>query len=566
MFSLAALLVLAIAAPVKEDPAAALERAFTTLESLGYSGGLAVVEDGEPILERGFGIADRATGAKVTTESIFDCGSITKQFTAAAILALEAAGKLSVEDPIGKYFDSVPEDKAGITIHHLLTHSAGLPGAIGHDEEPIDRDAFVARAFATPLSSAPGEQYAYSNVGFSLLAMIAETVAGKPYEAFLRDRLFAPLGIETAGYVLPKFELSSVAKIYDGELEWGRVYQNHWLEDGPGWHLRGNGGIHLRLADMMRWVAALQNDTVLPEAQRTKMFAQQIDEGNGESFYGYGWVIERGPRGKIIHHNGGNLIFSANVRFVPAIERCVFVVSTQKDWNADDLMEFALSILDGDDDSALPDVVPLAKSELDRLAGDYETADGLAVNVAVRGSLLRLVTADAATDALFFAPDDATRERYSELAKRVDTFVRAAIDGDYGPLCAELGRRRSLEETGSRFREMLDHATSIHGELETVRVVGVRPLREYLAVWLEFDFLRGKEFTAYAFDGDIVIGQVVTERGPTLDLAHVGDGAFESFSLQADAPKLRLKFATTAEGKRSLVLRDGVEFTATAAR
>jgi CubicO group peptidase (beta-lactamase class C family) len=560
MHHFVATLVLAFAQLPDDPPATALERAFTTLESLGYSGGLAVVEEGELLLERGFGLADVATGAKVTTDTVFDCGSITKQFTAAAILALEAAGKLAVDDPISEYFENVPPDKTAITIHHLLTHSSGFPGAIGHDHEAIGKDAYLERAFATALGSEPGARYTYSNVGFSLLAMIVEDVSGQPYENYLRERLFTPVGIETAGYVLPKYELASVAKIYDGDNEWGRVFQNHWLEDGPGWHLRGNGGIHLRLADMLRWVAALQDDSVLPAAQREKMFAQQMDEGNGESFYGYGWVIERGPRGKIIHHNGGNMVFSANVRFIPAVERCVFVVSTQKDWNADDLMELAIGILNDDSELRLPAVTPLPRSEIAALAGDYRSADGHHLTVTARGAMLRILARDMATDARLFATTPEARDRYTGLAQRAADFVQAAIDGDYGPLNAATGKRRSIEETGRRFQAQFDQATAAHGEFAKLNVIGTRPFQDGLAVWIELRFARGTEFVGYLFDGDLVVGMIVSERGPSTDLAHVGNHAFESFSLQPDASALRITFKT-APGKRpTITLADGTAF------
>lgn len=537
-----------------DSRAVRLERVFTALEHLGYSGALAVVEGGEPLLRRGFGVADRVSGTRIDTETIFDCGSITKQFTATAILALEAAGELKVEDSIDRFFREVPADKQGITLHHLLTHSSGFPGAIGNDEEPIGSVDYLVRAFATPLQSTPGERYDYSNVGYSILGLVVEKVSGKPYEAYLRERLFLPIGIETAGYLLPTFELDSVAKIYDGDREWGRVYRNHWASDGPGWHLRANGGLHLRADDMLRWIDALQDDTLLPAAQREKMFTAQIDEGGGESFYGYGWVIEDGPNGKVIHHNGGNGVFSANVRFVPAIDRRVFVVSTQKDWNADDLMDCALAILNGDSELEPPDIVPIAPDHASKLEGSYRSAEGTTIEVVARGSMLRLIPSDAAADALLFAPDDATRTKYAALATRVEAFLRAALDGDYAPLYAATGRRRSLEETGTRFRDLLDGAEADHGKFKDLAVLGVRPLDEWLGVWVSLEFERGKLVTAYAFDFDKVIGQLVTDRAPSVDLAHVGDGAFRTFSLDPNSPSLTLTFATDSDGEHVLTL------------
>jgi len=121
--------------------------------------------------------ADRKT--PFTADMAFDIRSITKQLTAAAILKLEMQGKLSVQDPIGKWFDGVPEDKKGITIHHLLTHSSGLEDVFGDDYEEMPRDELVKKALASQLLWAPGTKYRYSNAGYSLLGAIVASSCRK---------------------------------------------------------------------------------------------------------------------------------------------------------------------------------------------------------------------------------------------------------------------------------------------------------------------------------------------------------------------------------------------------
>lgn len=535
-----------------------IDRFFTRLAALGFSGGISVVEEGELILEKGYGLADRATNLPFTPNTIVDCGSITKQFTAAAILALEADGKLAVEDPLTRFFDDVPADKHTITLHHLLTHSAGLPGAIGGDEEKIAAKEFAERAFGKPLLSPPGERYAYSNVGYSLLAIVVEKVAKKPYEEFLRDRLFLPLGIETAGYVLPKFPLASVAKIYAGDEEWGRVYQRQWSEDGPGWNLRGNGGIHLRMRDMQRWVEALRDDSVLPEAQRTKLFTPHIDEGGGDSFYGYGWVVMDGPRGKIIQHNGGNMVFSACLRFVPSLHRSVYVVSTQQDWNADDLLEVTISALNGGEVPLPPQVVPLDAKRTP--AGRYVADDGSTVELVLQGTKIRVVPSDARSDAWLVARDAEQRERFAELCELTEKFFRAALDGDFAPLNAAGGAIGSVEATGRRFAENFAEDRERFGELQGFTILGTRPLDGFLATWIRLRFERGEGVTAYAFDGDRLVGQVVTERAPSLEFVHVGQGELRSFSLRRDAsPTRALTLETAADGTATVTIGEGAD-------
>jgi CubicO group peptidase (beta-lactamase class C family) len=162
-----------------------------------------VARDGEVLLHRGYGMADAEAGVPNGPETVYDIGSITKPVTALAILALEEEGRLRTTDPITRFFPEVPEDKRGITLHHLLTHSAGLIGDLGGDYEAMPRDTLVRRALASGLRWAPGTRYAYSNLGYSLLGAVVEIASGEPYEQYLRDRILLPAGMERTGYVLP---------------------------------------------------------------------------------------------------------------------------------------------------------------------------------------------------------------------------------------------------------------------------------------------------------------------------------------------------------------------------
>ena len=152
-----------------------LDLYLSRLEALGYSGGLAVVKGGETVLLKGYGQADREGGVPMRPDSVFNLGSITKPFTAAAILRLQELGKLKTSDPVSRFFDGVPGDKAGITLEHLLTHSSGLESDFSPtDYEATTREEYVRRALASKLLFPPGEGYEYANAGYSLLAAIVE--------------------------------------------------------------------------------------------------------------------------------------------------------------------------------------------------------------------------------------------------------------------------------------------------------------------------------------------------------------------------------------------------------
>lgn len=281
----------------------------------GFAGVLLVAKGGDVILAKGYGMADRDKKIPVTADTVMCIGSVTKQFTGAAILKLEAQGKLNVTDPITRFFKDVPADKAGITLHHLLTHTAGFADALGDDDQVIGRDEYVRLALTSKLPSKPGERHRYSNVGYSLLGAVIELVTGQSYEQYVHDHLFVPAGMTKTGYRLPKWAPGELAHGYlrDGK-DWGTARDKPGDADGPYWHLRANGGLLSTAGDMYRWHLALLGEAVLPKAAKNKYFTPHVPEGPvGGSHYGYGWVIDRTPRGtRVITHNGGNGVVAAD--------------------------------------------------------------------------------------------------------------------------------------------------------------------------------------------------------------------------------------------------------------
>lgn len=315
---------------VSGELGAKLDTQMRQLAEKGFSGVVFVAKDGQIALNKGYGLADRESKTSYTADTVFDIGSITKQFTGAAILKLEMQGKLSTDDKISKYFKNVPPDKADITLHHLLTHSAGLLDGLGEDYDKLTRDEMIKGALASRLQTAPGEKYAYSNLGYSLLAAIIEIVTKKPYEKYLSDNLFKPAGMNETGYVTPKWRRENLAAGYakDGS-RWGTPLDKTWDADGPYWNLRGNGGILSTAGDLYKWHLALAGEKILSTAAKEKYFAPHIKEQpEGVSFYGYGWVTQKTPWGtKMIWHNGGNEVFYADFRrFVD--ENVVVIVGT----------------------------------------------------------------------------------------------------------------------------------------------------------------------------------------------------------------------------------------------
>lgn len=316
---LALALVAASCASSSGDDDRQLSDAATAIEALAasdFNGVVAVANQGDIDIV-GFGLVDPAADLPIDSATVFDVGSITKQFTAAAIVHLHVSDELSVEDRLGDYIEGLPGDKADITLHQLLTHTAGLPDSLGFDYDPVGRDEYLALVADTPLDREPGSGFRYSNVGYSLLAAVIEVVTNDTYERFLRSALFEPAGMVDTGYVLADWSDNTVAVGFLGEETFGRPDEQVWSEDGPYWHLLGNGGILSTAEDMLRWDEALRGEDLFDAQAKAMLFAPHVPEG-GPLFYGYGWSIEHlGEDRTLITHNGGNGVFFADfLRFV----------------------------------------------------------------------------------------------------------------------------------------------------------------------------------------------------------------------------------------------------------
>ncbi|WAU79545.1 serine hydrolase [Streptomyces sp. Qhu-G9] len=272
-------------------------------------GGTVVAARGDELVHcAGFGASDRAAGTPASCRTVYDVMSITKQFTAAAILKLEVMGKLRVGDRISRFLGPVPEDKRDITVEQLLTHTSGLVEGLGEDYDPVSRDDMVDKALASKPESAPGRKFLYSNAGYSLLAAIVEKASGEGYEPFLARHLFAPAGMERTGYVLPRWPRHRIAVEYDSKgRSQGRPVDQPWAADGPYWNLRGNGGMLSTAEDMFRWHRALLGDDVLPEQARKKLFEPRVRvPDSDDGWYGYGWAVRESAEGRTVWHDGGN--------------------------------------------------------------------------------------------------------------------------------------------------------------------------------------------------------------------------------------------------------------------
>ena len=312
-----------------QDPAAYhWKEATDYLHALpGFSGYVIAGRNGQVMLHVGRGDADRANGLDYTDRTLGTIGSITKPFTATAILLLHERGQIDLQAPITRYLDSVPADKSGITIHHLLTHSAGFPGALGDDYAAISADDYLHAAFGASLLFAPGTDYAYSNVGYSILGILLERISGQSYSDFLTHNIFIPAGMKTAGYQRDSIDYRLLTHGYraNGD-DWGTSHDKPWNGREPWWHLKANGGLLMSPRDMYQWYLALRDNKILKPETLALQIAPHVPEG-GDTWYGYGYAVT--PDGHRVEHNGGNGIFKADFRWFPKDD--LFIYATSND-------------------------------------------------------------------------------------------------------------------------------------------------------------------------------------------------------------------------------------------
>jgi CubicO group peptidase (beta-lactamase class C family) len=531
---------LALAATLLSPPAPLRERVddlMTRLEGHGFSGVLLLAKDGEIVLEKGYGLADRGKKLPATPDTVYCIGSITKQFTAAAILKLEMQGKLSVTDPISRFFPGVPADKKGITLHHLLTHTAGLREDYGEtDFEPVSREEIVSRVLSAPLLSAPGEKFRYSNAGYSLLAAVVELTTKGPYEAYLREQLFLPAGMTRTGYKLPGWKPGELARGWRGDEEWGTTIERPWAPDGqPWWNLRGNGGIHATARDMWRWHQALLGTAILSEEAKRKLYGRHIAEEMPESWYGYGWSIATTPRKTtLITHNGGNGIFAADFRRYVDEKIVWFIASNEAGMPAIPVSDMLAGLVFRGEAPLVPRTVVLSADALAARAGTYRLADGGAVAVAVKDGRLAFTADGAAAMAALLGEASVDAPRAASFKQRSRTLLEESRKGNVAPIHEAFGGGIPLARIRTNEAERWKDAEAAHGAFRGTTVLAAFPAREgAIAVLVRLDFERGAAYRQLVWEQGRLAGIRVLDAPPAAVLTPTGPDTAASFDVRS---------------------------------
>jgi CubicO group peptidase (beta-lactamase class C family) len=340
----------------------------------GFSGSVLLAREGKPLVAKGYGLANVEWQIPNTTNTKFRIGSITKQFTSMIVMQLREQGKIKLEDSMCLYVTPCPDTWKPVTIHHLLTHTSGIPTYTGIKEwrevnmVPKTTDQIIAFFRDLPLQWTPGDKYAYNNSGYFLLGVIIEKITGKKYEQALQEMILTPLGLTDTGYDWSKTIIPRRATGYTGK--------GATLANSPALDMQqpyAAGSLYSTVEDLLKWDQALYTEKLLPEAAKQLMWTPFKEN------YAYGWSIGQPAATAFgghtrIAHGGGINGFSAMIARLPEPKMTVVVLANNDTSSASTVARDVMAIYYGHkyEIPAVPTVAKVDPAIFDQYVGKYE--------------------------------------------------------------------------------------------------------------------------------------------------------------------------------------------------
>jgi CubicO group peptidase (beta-lactamase class C family) len=265
---------------------------------------LAVVKDGKVIKAQGYGLANVELNVPASDKTVYQSGSLGKQFTAMLVMTLVEEGKIGLEDKITKYFAIAPSTWGDITVRHLLTHTSGIrnytAGHMPNMRKDYTEDELVKFAAASPLDFPPGEQWRYSNTGYVLLGILIHKATGKFYGELLREKIFEPLHMDTARIISEEDIVPNRAAGYRRVR--GVLKNQEWVS--PALNTTADGSLYLTVHDLIKWDAALYTEKLLKKSSLQTMWTPVKLRNGKERPYGFGWAIHTRNGHRLVEHGG----------------------------------------------------------------------------------------------------------------------------------------------------------------------------------------------------------------------------------------------------------------------
>ncbi len=292
--------------------------------------GVLIVHDGRTVLSRSYGFSDIDARSRSTPQTNYRLASLTKQFTATAIMLLKESGRLRYDDSITNYLPQLPPSAKGVTIRMLLTHSSGLwayedfvPDSQTTQVHDADVPLLLAHAESTYFS--PGSAYRYSNTGYALLALIVERVSGQSFAFFLHERIFAPLGMSgTVAYERGRSTVRDRAIGYT--IDAGSIRQTDQSATSA---VLGDGGIYSSIDNLAKWDAALDTHALVSESDQREAWTSAVTTGGVPTGYGFGWFVDSSSDGPRLRHHGETSGFTNAILKIPS-RRLTIVILTNR--------------------------------------------------------------------------------------------------------------------------------------------------------------------------------------------------------------------------------------------
>ncbi len=339
-----------------------------------FSGSILIAKDGKPIVSKGYGMANIEFDAPNNPQTVFRLASVSKQFTAAAIMILKDRGKLNTSDLACKYLAECPAAWQTITIRNLLTMTSGIPGVTGLELGPlrglpVPWDQWTVATGKNPLEFKPGEKFKYANSGYTLLGFIIEKVSGKSYGEFMQENIFTPLGMKRTGYEDPTRVIKNRATGY-------RYLPDEPIRNVPYAEmirLYAAGGIYSTTEDLLLWDQALYTDKLLSKKSRDEMFTPFKDMYPGKS-YAYGWWTSNKNGHQEIAHGGNLAGFITYIARYPSERVTVIVLSNNGRGSSGKISNVLSSIVFGAKYEIPKErkAITVASTVLEKYVGEYQ--------------------------------------------------------------------------------------------------------------------------------------------------------------------------------------------------
>jgi CubicO group peptidase (beta-lactamase class C family) len=463
---------------VKGGAGAKLDQLLTRYVMYGFSGTVLVAKDGKIILNRGYGLADRERNLPNTAETVFAIGSLTKQFTAAAILQLEAQGKLNTQDFVGKYLGDFPPDKAGITLHNLLTHTSGLISDGANAKLPLEnRDAYVEAVKRSKLRSTPGERFNYSNVGYNLLAAIVEKVSGLPFEDYLQLHLFKPARMKNTGFINSKeWNESLVGVGYEPAAIGSGSVTRAGAAKPSKWDDKGAGGVLTTTEDLYKWHRALEGTRIISVTGKKRLYTPFLND------YAYGWEVKKTTQGTPAIQHGGDVpgFQSWFARFPEENLVIIMLINNRMRWRSL-LTNTLLSAALGQVYEMPPPLITMDAAELERYAGVYKLSSGGQVHAWINGGAFFIGAEGQDAVNLLTRANEKDVALYAELNTRVAGIMEKFGRDDFSSLRGFSGTAKPSEYAAS-VQQWWEDFVRNNGGLKSYQILGTARSRTGHAV------------------------------------------------------------------------------------